>query len=81
MRVVRLSMLDNRGGTVPDRYSDILERVNDMSEADARKILAEIFIEVKDIGMGGRTEQDAFQAIKGIYHSEVLAFVKAKYDV
>ncbi|HAF97560.1 hypothetical protein [Paenibacillus lactis] len=67
---------------MPDKYTtDILERINDMSGSDARKILAEIFIEIRSIGVGGKTEQDAFNAIKGIYRSEVVGFIKEKYDV
>lgn len=67
---------------MPDKYTtDILERINDMSDSDARKILAEVFIEIRSIGVGGKTEQDAFNAIKGIYRSEVVRFIKAKHDV
>lgn len=67
---------------MPDKYTtDILERINDMSDSDARKILAEIFIEIRSIGVGGKTEQDAFNAIKRIYRSEVVGYIKAKYDV
>lgn len=65
-----------------DKYTtDVLERVNGMSDSDVRKVLAEIFIEIRSIGVGGKTDQDAFKAIERIYRSEVVAFIKAKYDV
>lgn len=55
--------------------TDILNRVADMPEKVAKKILAEIFLEIRKVGVSGYTEKDAYKAIENIYRSEVVMFI------
>ncbi|MDP9676409.1 hypothetical protein J2W97_002404 [Paenibacillus jamilae] len=64
---------------MPDSYTTgILNRVNDMPEALARKLLADVFLELRSVGLNGKTKEDAYKAIESIFKSEVVPFILPK---
>ncbi|MEK6993463.1 hypothetical protein NST08_24655 [Paenibacillus sp. FSL K6-1566] len=50
---------------------EMVDIVKAMPESHARKTLARIFAHIQNIGYGGKTKEDAFNAIQEIYKEEV----------
>lgn len=51
---------------------DLIEMIREMSEKEAKTLLAEVFLELESIGYGGKTKQQAYDNIYEIYRGQIV---------